>query len=69
LIILLNDERKLQATLRDQLGDSKGINSHITKSVVPMALALHKCTPTSNAIGMADFVTPTLVGGNAWTTL
>ena len=44
---------------------SKGINSHVTKSVVPMALALHKCTPNYNAVGMADFVTPTLVGGKA----
>ena len=30
-----------------------------------MALVLHKCTPNYNAIGMADLVTPTLVGGNA----
>ena len=44
---------------------SKGINYHVTKSVVPMALALRRCTPTSNAVGMADLVTPTLGGGNA----
>jgi len=50
---------------------SKGINSPalcgITKSVVPMALAFHRCMPSSNAIDMADFVTPTLVGGKTWT--
>jgi len=28
-----------------------------------MALALHKYTPNSNALGMADLVTPTSVGG------
>ena len=27
------------------------------------------CTSSSNAIGMADFVTPTLVGGKTWTML
>jgi len=31
-----------------------------------MALAFHRCTPTYNAVGMADLVTPTLVGGNPW---
>ena len=41
-----------------------GIKSHVTKSVGPMALSFCSCSPTSNAVGMIDFVSPTLVGGN-----
>src|SRR6185437_8035497 len=47
-------------------GNYKGINSHVTKSVVPTALALLSYTRTSNAVGMTDFPTPTLVGGTPY---
>ena len=51
--------------MHDQLVVNKGINSHVTKSVVPLALVVCDYTHASNAVGMTDLVTPTLVGGKS----
>ena len=48
--------------------NNKGMNSHVTKSVVPLALIVCDYTnyTPSNSVGMADLITPTSVGGKAW---
>lgn len=50
----------------DKIEKCTGINSYVTKSAVPLALVVCNYTHASNAVGMAELVTPISVGGKVW---